>query len=103
MISFALSMNIKHGCYAEALAWAKDRAAWASAQKGAKRPTSIHMEVSGDEHKIIFVQGFDSLAELEHFQNHCEAQPEHLAEIARGLREHIVEGSVKSMLYKQIQ
>ena len=102
MISFALSMQAKTGCFVEALAWAKERASWVSAQKGAQRPTSVHMEVSGNEHRIVFVQGFDSLAALEQFQKHCEALPEHQAAIAKGLREYIVEGSVQSTIYEQV-
>jgi diaminopimelate epimerase len=101
MISFALSITAKIGRFSEALEWAKERAAWVSAQ-GCSKPVTLHVPVAGKEHTIVFVQGFDSLEEMHSFQKRVEANPEHRDSMNRAIRELVVEGSVESTVYEQI-
>lgn len=101
MITFSLTADIKQGRYNEAIAWAKERAAFVSAQN-CSYPLTVHVPVAGREHSVTFVQGFENLAEMEAFQSKMESMEEHLEAMAHGHNEFFVEGTVESRIYHKL-
>ncbi|MFT4924044.1 MAG: antibiotic biosynthesis monooxygenase (ABM) superfamily enzyme [Phenylobacterium sp.] len=102
MITYSLSHDIKCGKYNEAVAWAKERAAWVNDQPNCKEPVTVHIPVVGKQDSLVFVQAFDSLDEMHSFQQACEEDTTHQAKMSQGHEELFVEGSTESKLYKKV-